>query len=61
MLKINKSPFIFKVSIISEPKISDSETVVLKAITHRGTQTEIHCNPDLTKEEFIDMIVNSKF
>lgn len=36
------------------------EVVILKAF-HRGTQTEIHCEPFRTKQQFIDMIVKSRF
>nr|XP_034192435.1 uncharacterized protein LOC117609829 [Osmia lignaria] len=41
-------------------EISKSVTVILKAVTHRGTQTTIQCYPDQSKETFIDMIINTK-
>lgn len=43
-----------------DPEISKSITVILKAITHRGTQTIIHCKPNESKENFINMIINTE-
>lgn len=41
-------------------EISKSITVILKAVTHRGTQTMIRCDPNKSEEDFIDMIINMK-
>lgn len=41
-------------------EISKSITVILKAITHRGTQTIIQCKPNESKENFINMIFNTE-
>lgn len=43
-----------------DPKISDSITLIIKLITHRGTQTIIQCNPDMKKDDFVDTIVKTK-
>lgn len=41
-------------------EISKTVTVILKAITHRGTQTFIQCDPYMSKEEFINMMIHMK-